>query len=44
VHRAALGPLPALPYLMAERHLRRIGKYGLVSLVTSLYPVPIRRV
>jgi transposase len=42
--RAALTPLPALPYLVAEKHLRRVGKDALVSFQASLYSVPARRV
>jgi transposase len=29
--RAALGPLPELPYLVCERHLRRVGRDCLIS-------------
>src|SRR5512132_3231267 len=29
--RAALGPLPTRPYLVAEQHLRRVGKDALIS-------------
>jgi len=42
--RAALAPLPAAPYLVCERHLRRVGKDCLVSFAASLYSVPARRV
>lgn len=42
--RAALAPLPAQPYLVADRHLRRTGKDCLVSFEASLYSVPARRV
>lgn len=42
--RAALRPLPAAPYLVADRHLRRVGKDALVSFEASLYSVPARRV
>lgn len=42
--RAALGPLPAAPYLVTDRHLRRVGKDCLVSFEASLYSVPARRV
>jgi len=42
--RAALGPLPAVPYLVADAHLRRVGKDALVSFEASLYSVPARRV
>jgi hypothetical protein len=40
VDRAALIPLPAAPYLVADRHLRRIGKDALVWFEASLYSVP----
>lgn len=39
---AALRPLPSRPYLVAERHLRRVGKDCLVSFEASLYSVPAR--
>lgn len=42
--RAALRALPAAPYLVADRHLRRVGKDCLVSFEASLYSVPARRV
>jgi hypothetical protein len=42
--RAALGPLPETPYLVADRHLRRVGKDALVSFEASLYSVPAERV
>lgn len=42
--RAALRPLPDRPYLVADRHLRRVGKDCLVSFEASLYSVPARRV
>ena len=42
--RAALRPLPALPYLVADRHLRRVGKDALVSFDGSLYSVPARQI
>jgi len=42
--RAALGPLPERPYVVAERHLRRVGKDCLVWFEASLYSVPARRV
>jgi hypothetical protein len=42
--RAALAPLPALPYLVAEHHLRRVGKDCLVSFEASMYSVPARRI
>lgn len=42
--RAALAPLPELPYLVTDRHLRRVGKDALVWFEASLYSVPARRV
>jgi hypothetical protein len=42
--RAALQPLPAQPYLVTEKHLRRVGKDCLVSLETNHYSVPARQV
>jgi len=42
--RAALRPLPELPYLVTDRHLRRVGKDCLVWFEASLYSVPARRV
>jgi transposase len=42
--RAALLPLPAQPYLVTERHLRRVGKDCLVSFEASLYSVPARAI
>jgi hypothetical protein len=38
--RAALAALPAVPYLVADRHLRRVGKDCLVSFEASLYSLP----
>jgi transposase len=38
--RAALRPLPAYPYLVTDRYLRRVGKDCLVSFEASLYSVP----
>jgi transposase len=38
--RAALRPLPAIPYLVADHHIRRVGKDCLVSFEASLYSVP----
>jgi len=38
--RAALTPLPAVPYLVADQHIRRVGKDCLVSFEASLYSVP----
>jgi hypothetical protein len=40
VDRGALGPLPAAPYLVVDRHQRRLHKDALVSFETSLYSVP----
>jgi transposase len=42
--RAALLALPERPYLVAERHLRRVGKDCLVSFEASCYSVPARLV
>ena len=42
--RAALRPLPEQPYLVAERHLRRVGKDCLVCFEASCYSVPARLV
>jgi hypothetical protein len=42
--RAALGPLPAQPYVVCDRHTRRVGKDALVSFAASHYSVPWRRV
>ncbi len=42
--RAALRPLPERPYVVAERHLRRVGKDCLISFEASAYSVPWRRV
>jgi hypothetical protein len=42
--RAALQPLPERPYLVAEKHLRRVGKDCLVAFEASLYSVPARQV
>ncbi|MFL5913190.1 MAG: IS21 family transposase [Gaiellaceae bacterium] len=39
---AALGPLPELPYLVCERHLRRVGRDCLISFAGSHYSVPAR--
>jgi transposase len=41
---AALRALPVTPYLVADRHLRRVGKDCLVSFAASLYSTPARRV
>lgn len=40
--RAALGPLPELPYLVCDRHLRRVGRDCLISFEGSSYSVPAR--
>jgi transposase len=42
--RAALAPLPAQPYLVTDKHLRRVGKDALVSFEASFYSVPARQV
>ena len=42
--RAALRPLPAQPYVVCERHIRRVGKDALISFGASHYSVPWRRV
>jgi transposase len=42
--RAALLPLPEQPYLVTEKHLRRVGKDALVSFEASFYSVPARQV
>ena len=42
--RFALRPLPEVPYLVAERHLRRVGKDCLISFDASLYSVPARKI
>jgi transposase len=44
IDRAALRPLPQLPYLVAEQHLRRVGKDCLISFEASLYSVPARSI
>lgn len=44
VDHAALAPLPAAPFLVDDKHLRRVGKDCLVSFDASLYSVPARRV
>lgn len=41
---AALRPVPDRPYLVAEAHLRRVGKDALVSFEACLYSVPAARV
>jgi transposase len=42
--RAALGRLPEQPYMVWERHIRRVGKDALVSFAASHYSVPWRTV
>jgi len=42
--RAALTPLPPMPDLVADQHLRRAGKDCLVSFEASLYSVPAARI
>ena len=42
--RAGLAPLPEQPYLVAEKHLRRVGKDCLISFEASCYSVPARLV
>jgi transposase len=42
--RAALGRLPEHPYVVCERHTRRVGKDALISFAASHYSVPWRRV
>ncbi len=42
VDHAALGPLPELPYLVCDRHLRRVGRDCLISFEGSSYSVPAR--
>ncbi|GAB2462150.1 IS21 family transposase [Nocardioides hungaricus] len=42
--RAALAPLPASPYLVTDKHLRRVGKDALVSFEASFYSVPARQI
>jgi transposase len=37
---AALRPVPAKPYLVADRHLRHVGKDCLVAFEANLYSVP----
>ncbi|KAF2776928.1 transposase [Streptomyces sp. OM5714] len=41
---AGLKPLPPTPYLVAERHLRPVGKDCLVAFGGNLYSVPARKV
>ncbi|MFI7643531.1 Mu transposase domain-containing protein [Nonomuraea sp. NPDC049400] len=40
----ALRPLPAAPYVVAQRHLRYVGKDCLVAFDANLYSVPASRV
>jgi transposase len=42
--RAALAALPPAPYLVTDRHLRRVGRDCLISFDASLYSVPARRI
>ncbi|MGW2476920.1 Mu transposase domain-containing protein [Streptomyces sp. NPDC001665] len=42
--QSALRPLPERPYLVAERHLRHLGKDCLVAFDANLYSVPARQV
>src|SRR5215203_2404901 len=42
--RAALRGLPNQPYLVAEKHLRRVGKDCLVCFQASSYSVPARQI
>jgi transposase len=42
--RAALRGLPNQPYLVAEKHLRRVGKDCLVCFEASCYSVPARQI
>jgi hypothetical protein len=41
---AALAPVPARPYLVANRHLRHVGKNCMVAFEANLYSVPARLV
>jgi transposase len=41
---AALRPVPRVPYVVTEIHLRRVGKDCLVSFEASLYSVPAKLV
>jgi hypothetical protein len=41
---AALAPVPARPYVVANRHLRHVGKDCLVAFEANLYSVPAARV
>jgi hypothetical protein len=42
--RAVLAPVPERPYVVCDRHLRRVGKDCLVSFEASVYSVPWRAV
>jgi transposase len=42
--RAALRPLPEHPYVVCDRHTRRVGKDALISFEASCYSVPWRKV
>jgi transposase len=42
--RAALGRLPDQPYVVCDRHIRRVGKDALISFAASHYSVPWRKV
>jgi len=42
IDQAALGALPELPYLVCDRHLRRVGRDCLISFEGSHYSVPAR--
>lgn len=44
IDRAALLSLPEQPYLVTDKHLRRVGKDCLVSFEASLYSVPARQI
>ena len=44
VEHAALTRLPQVPYLVAEQHLRRVGKDCLISFEASLYSLPARSI
>ena len=41
---AALRPIPVVPYVVTDTHLRRVGKDCLISFEASLYSVPARLV
>lgn len=41
---AALRPVPARPYVVADRHLRHVGKDCLIAFDANLYSVPATRV